>query len=48
MNKSTLFVDINKDRFLDEKKNNYLIEIEKIILTKSYFKALYNLTCKLL
>ena len=46
--KSTLFVDIKKDRFLGEKKSNYLIEIEKTILAKSYLKALYNLTCKLL
>ena len=48
MNKSILFVDINKDRFLDEEKSNYLIETEKIVLTKSYLKALYNLIYKLL
>ena len=46
MNKVILFVDIEKDRFLDEKKSNYLIEIKKTILIKNYLKALYNLTCK--
>ena len=48
MNKSILLVNTNKDRFLDEKKSNYLIEIKKIVLKKSYLKALYNLTYKLL
>ena len=46
MNKIILLVDIKKDRFLDEKKSNYLIETKKIILTKNYLKALYNLTYK--
>ena len=48
INKVILLVDIKKDRFLDEKKSNYLIEIKRIILMKNYLKALYNLTCKLL
>ena len=48
MSKSTLFVDIKKNRFLGEKKRNYLIETKKTILIKNYLKALYNLTCKLL
>ena len=41
-----LFVDVEKDRFLNDKKSIYLIEAKKIVLNKNFLKAFYKLTYK--